>query len=58
MPAAPACASISIAHHPGCIPGFSVLPESGFSISRYDNLINGQWTAAAHYAANTNPSDL
>ncbi|WP_370680560.1 aldehyde dehydrogenase family protein [Comamonas sp. GB3 AK4-5] len=25
---------------------------------RYDNLINGQWTAAASYQANTNPSDL
>src|SRR5256885_12932887 len=27
-------------------------------MSRYDNLINGQWKAADGYSANTNPSDL
>ncbi|MPS92176.1 aldehyde dehydrogenase family protein, partial [Comamonas sp.] len=27
-------------------------------MSRYDNLINGQWTAADSYSPNTNPSDL
>ncbi|WP_159916097.1 aldehyde dehydrogenase family protein, partial [Pantoea sp. 18069] len=27
-------------------------------MARYDNLINGRWTAAAHYAPNTNPGDL
>jgi aldehyde dehydrogenase (NAD+) len=27
-------------------------------MSRYDNLINGQWTAADTYSPNTNPSDL
>ncbi|WP_304351974.1 aldehyde dehydrogenase family protein, partial [Comamonas testosteroni] len=27
-------------------------------MSRYDNLINVQWTAATTYSTNTNPSDL
>lgn len=27
-------------------------------MSRYDNLINGQWTSSANYSPNLNPSDL
>jgi aldehyde dehydrogenase (NAD+) len=34
------------------------LNERNTSMSQHDNLINGQWTAADSYSANTNPSDL